>query len=198
MITNPIKTLSLLWLLFAASLAHAENWYAVANDGDFSWGSTRNQASKAAAVNAAIRSCREVSSQNSSPQNRCKILDVGSASGYLAIAVSPTRIQVALNGDEGEATRVALAGCVAKTPESETCSIEFSKFNGVQPKASKVANIVQASGNCRPRTTTIRCQSHCINGDCVVTYENGCKLRVQVGSHYNALENRWEYDSPNC
>lgn len=57
---------------------------------------------------------------------------------------------------------------------------------------------VSSNGNCRPKTNTIRCQSSCTNGDCIVTYENGCKIRVQVNPKFDSFQNRWTYPSPSC
>jgi hypothetical protein len=192
MITHFIRTLLLSGLLLAASLAHSGNWYAVTIDDDLNWGAKRHANSKATAIKEAMGTCKEVATKP------CKILGVKSGTGFLIIAASPSHLRYALNEDEDEARRVALEGCAKETPVSQTCKIVLSEYNGVPPKTDKVASNVQPSGNCRPRTATIRCQSNCINGDCTVTYENGCKMRVQVDPHYNSLENRWEYDSPNC
>lgn len=57
---------------------------------------------------------------------------------------------------------------------------------------------VSSTGDCRPTGTAIRCQSRCINGDCILTYENGCKIRVQVRPSFNSFNNQWEYPSPSC
>lgn len=55
----------------------------------------------------------------------------------------------------------------------------------------------QASGpSCRPKTSHIRCSSQCFNGDCTVTYENGCKMRVQVRPQFNG--STWVYPAPSC
>lgn len=53
-------------------------------------------------------------------------------------------------------------------------------------------------GSCRPRGNTLRCSSQCTNGNCLVTYENGCKIRVQVQPTFNSLNNRWDYPAPSC
>jgi len=69
------------------------------------------------------------------------------------------------------------------------------------PKAAKSARVpaeTVASGNCRPKTSRITCQSQCFNGDCVVTYANGCKMRVTVDSKFNPFTSQWEYPSPSC
>lgn len=50
--------------------------------------------------------------------------------------------------------------------------------------------------SCRPNTPTIRCSSQCYNGDCTITYENGCKMRVQIRPQFNGAS--WVYGSPSC
>lgn len=52
--------------------------------------------------------------------------------------------------------------------------------------------------NCRPKTPTLRCSSQCTNGDCTVTYENGCKMRVQVQPQFDSFTNQWTYPAPSC
>ena len=53
-------------------------------------------------------------------------------------------------------------------------------------------------GDCRPRTSNLVCQSTCSNGDCLVTYQNGCKMRVQVNPKFDPLTNNWTYPAPSC
>ncbi|MCL2876907.1 MAG: sel1 repeat family protein [Betaproteobacteria bacterium] len=57
---------------------------------------------------------------------------------------------------------------------------------------------ISHDGSCRPRTNVIRCSSQCYNGDCVVTYENGCRVRVQVRPRYDSFREGWTYPSPDC
>ncbi len=52
--------------------------------------------------------------------------------------------------------------------------------------------------SCRPNAASIRCTSQCTNGNCVVSYENGCKVRVQVSPRYDPFTNQWVYPSPSC
>jgi TPR repeat protein len=54
------------------------------------------------------------------------------------------------------------------------------------------------TGNCRPTGPSIRCQSRCTNSDCIVTYENGCEVRVQVQPKFNPFNSQWEYPAPGC
>lgn len=69
-----------------------------------------------------------------------------------------------------------------------------------KPKTAAPTKTAKANTgrDCRPRTSSLRCQSNCVNGNCVVTYENGCKINIQVNSKYNAFTNQWEYPSPGC
>jgi hypothetical protein len=71
------------------------------------------------------------------------------------------------------------------------------KFGGVNTQPAKIAESPQQK-SCRPNTPTVRCQSQCVNGNCVVTYENGCKMNVQVHPTFNSFNNRWDYPAPQC
>lgn len=77
-------------------------------------------------------------------------------------------------------------------------------FYGVIPgridkPAPKPALVRQPSENsCRPNTRTISCTSQCHNGDCTVTYENGCQIRVQVQPRFDGFQNQWVYPAPSC
>lgn len=57
---------------------------------------------------------------------------------------------------------------------------------------------VASEKSCRPNTPTIRCSSQCTNGNCMVTYDNGCQMRVQVRASYNPSTNQWVYPPPSC
>lgn len=52
--------------------------------------------------------------------------------------------------------------------------------------------------NCRPRTASVNCSSKCYNGDCMVTYNNGCQMRVQVSPMFDPFSNQWKYPPPRC
>jgi len=69
--------------------------------------------------------------------------------------------------------------------------IKKAKLQSKQANSSK-------SYDCRPKSASIRCSSECVNGDCEITYENGCKIRVQVSPKFNAFTNQFEYPSPGC
>jgi hypothetical protein len=66
------------------------------------------------------------------------------------------------------------------------------------PAAPVVSKSSQSGGDCRPRTSQLTCQSQCYNGDCEVTYQNGCKVRVQVNPKFDPFTSQWTYPSPSC
>ncbi|WP_336185726.1 hypothetical protein [Klebsiella grimontii] len=73
-------------------------------------------------------------------------------------------------------------------------NVEIDNMPGSEVKK----NTKQDSVNCRPQASTLKCHSQCVNGNCIVTYENGCKMRVQVQPKFNGFSNSWEYPSPGC
>lgn len=63
-------------------------------------------------------------------------------------------------------------------------------------KAAAPSRPQASAPSCRPKTTHLRCSSQCYNGDCTVSYENGCKMRVQVQPQFNGSS--WVYPAPSC
>lgn len=63
---------------------------------------------------------------------------------------------------------------------------------------SAVEKPVASQQSCRPNAQTIHCSYQCTNGNCVLTYENGCQMRVQVQPKYDPFSNQWTYPAPSC
>lgn len=102
--------------------------------------------------------------------------------------------------DSDEQDKAANKGCEKLT--GQKCRIVWS---GAIAGTYKIASALTPSrstpasdGNCRPNTPTLRCASTCSNGNCIVTYENGCKMRVQVRPNFDSFTNQWVYPSPSC
>ncbi len=98
-----------------------------------------------------------------------------------------------------EADKDAREGC-QKHNKGE-CKILWSgAIAGVynSTPASAPAPHPVAERNCRPTTPSVRCSSQCTNGNCIVTYENGCKIRVQVPARFDSFNNQWTYPAPSC
>ena len=64
--------------------------------------------------------------------------------------------------------------------------------------SDKSTTPVPSAKNCRPTTQPLRCTSQCTNGNCTITYENGCKMNVQVQPRFDPFSNQWNYPSPSC
>lgn len=173
--------------LFATSPAFAD-WMALALDGEGTWGIAVRKSSKKQAETAALNECVKAKGV------KCRVVGASDQLGYVALATSKNRVQANVGDTLADAKRAALDACAAKTSTDDTCTIEWTGLNGVIREASKNAK----TNDCRPRTDTLRCRSNCVNGDCVVEYENGCKMRVHVSPRYDSFSNKWTYPSPSC
>jgi hypothetical protein len=139
--------------------------------------------------------------------SKCKLQWVESAPGFFAIAKSEK------NADGNENLYLQYGGtnsdsvdelAIEKCEENNNAKCHIIKSSAIagkikinsppQPTAAS-----EISGrNCRPRTASLRCTSQCVNGSCVVTYENGCKMHVDVQSRFDPFTNQWTYPSPSC
>ena len=138
------------------------------------------------------------------PSEPCKILSEITAAGYFAFAKSPDGKSSHLHDGAAvlaDARSTALARCQENAGVECSIVAEGSiagrvKFHDDAPQAAD--SPVAKSANCRPRTNQLRCSSQCTNGSCTVTYENGCKMHVEVQPVYDGLSNQWNYPSPSC
>ncbi len=147
----------------------------------------------------------------------CKIAETFSGSG-------PTWFVSAFSGDDGwiglnrtkvDAVEAAMSGCRKKVGQGNKCKVQDEFHNPPSTDApasfkrleARIAAATQAvskpsspsvSNDCRPKSDYLRCTSQCTNGNCIVTYENGCKMQVQVRPKHNPFNNQWEYPSPSC
>jgi len=162
------------------------------------WWRANNYASQKEADIAALEGCRSEARKNgiASLAAKCKIASRAKGPGYGAIVCGDDGCHWTTGYESSEAAiDAAYKGCERHYKNCQETDIsyweDFSGFNRKQPEKL-------SSGNCRPRTATLRCQSSCVNGDCIVTYENGCKMRVQVSPRFDGFQNQWVYPSPSC
>lgn len=183
-----ILRIGLLAIVFSSAAPAFADWMALALDPDSgSWGITVRQATKKKAEAQALKLCRGAA------KKKCEIGASNDSLGYVALAVSPQFLYVFTGDTPDEAKKRALQGCADKTSTEHVCEIKYEGINGVvrdEPRAQQQ--------NCRPRTREIRCRSNCVNGDCIVEYENGCKIRVQVPARFDPFSNQWTYPAPSC
>lgn len=163
-----------------------------------SWYRSNNYESQKEADRAALEGCRSEARKNgiANLAAKCKIVTRGKGPGYGALVCGDNGCNWSTGYESGqEAVNAAYSGCAKKYTNCRSENITYwEDFAGFSNKQnSKVSG-----GDCRPRTTHLRCQSSCTNGDCIVSYENGCKMRVQVSPRYDGFQNQWVYPSPSC
>lgn len=161
------------------------------------WGYASNYDTQKEADKQAILSCKEASKAKGLQKlaNQCKVVDRADGPGYGTILCGVGGCAWSLSYNTGqEAIDAAFANCSKSYSNCQEKDIQFYKdFAGFTPAPSQ-----NTANDCRPRSNSLRCSSSCTNGDCIVTYENGCKMRVQVQPRFNGFTNTWEYPSPNC
>lgn len=131
------------------------------------------------------------------------------------IAYALYNLAAAGGHDKAQGSRNALAEELSprQIAEGQALSSKW-KVGTPLPSASKTGNVPESrplaanakpaatpprkTGNCRPSGPSIRCQSRCTNGNCIVTYENGCEIQVQVQPKFNPFNSQWEYPAPGC
>ena len=181
------RTILFLFGLFVASPSFAD-WSALAVDDSGTWGISVRKSSKKQAESAALKECTKAKGV------KCRVAGSSDQLGYVALATSKSSVQAHIDETLADAKRAALDACAKQTNRDDTCTIEWTGINGVARESPRTAQ----TNDCRPRTGTLRCRSNCVNGNCVVEYENGCKIRVQVSPRFDSFSNQWTYPSPSC
>nr|WP_282446530.1 DUF4189 domain-containing protein [Aromatoleum petrolei] len=162
------------------------------------WSRTSNYESQKEADAHALEGCR-VEARKSGIGNlasKCKIAMRAKGPGYGAIVCGDGGCSWITGAESSQAAvDAAYDGCSKNYNNCPSENIKYwEDFAGFSAKP--VANVT--GGDCRPRTATLRCQSTCSNGDCIVSYENGCKMHVKVNSRFDNFQNQWVYPAPSC
>lgn len=166
------------------------DWAALAVADDGAWGTSVRKSSKKQAESQAMKNCNK----HKAKEAKCKVVGSLDQIGYAAVAQSPSRVELNIADSLEDAKRNALDNCAKHTRPEDVCEIKWTDINGVLRNQPQSANTT----DCRPRTGEVRCRSNCTNGNCVVEYENGCKIRVQVSPRFDTFSNQWTYPSPSC
>jgi hypothetical protein len=182
-----LRTILLFLGLFAASPSFAD-WMALAVGDAGTWGISLRKSSKKQAESAALKECVKAKGV------KCRVVGSKDQLGYVALASSKTWVTAQIEDTLADAKRAALDKCAKETSTDDSCTIEWTGINGVVRDNPQTAQ----TNDCRPRTPELRCRSNCVNGNCVVEYENGCKIRVQVSPRFDSFSNQWTYPSPSC
>lgn len=165
---------------------------------DSAWWRESNYESQKEADEAALEGCRVEARKNGigNLAKKCRIASRAKGPGYGAIVCGEGGCNWTTGYASGQAAvDAAYEGCSKSYKNCRGNNIDYwEDFAGFPSKKPPKLS----GGDCRPRTSTLRCQSSCTNGDCIVTYENGCKIRVQVNPTYDSLQNQWVYPPPSC
>lgn len=179
------------------------------NYSHFTYGYDSDVAAKRDAIAACEKAVATVGS--------CKVGEDWSGWGewWYAFAKGNSMSGIALDKTKTGAIERAISECMKVNAQGDTCKVSSVTQNPPLTDApasfkrlkARIAAATQAvskpsspsvSNDCRPKSDYLRCTSQCINGSCVVTYENGCKMQVQVRPKFNPLNSQWEYPSPGC
>lgn len=128
--------------------------------------------------------------------SQCKIVTRGKGPGYGAVVCGTDGCSWTLGYESRQiAVDKAYERCVKQYQQCQSEGItSWEDFRGFKVKNSAQTN----TKDCRPKTQTLRCTSNCVNGNCVLTYDNGCKINVQVPSRFDSFSKQWTYPAPSC
>lgn len=122
-------------------------------------------------------------------KEKCKIAISIKGPGFVAIAYGDDGTGYGSGATSQEAVDNAAAACTRKYKNCQTEDIHYWEDTALAKENSP---------SCIPKTSYRQCKSTCQNGDCLITYTNGCRVRVQVSPQFNSFTNQWEYPAPNC
>jgi hypothetical protein len=176
-------------LTFVSIILNAEN------DTNQSW--VKTSSSVADARKMAIKACGHAT---------CKVTFETTKPGFFSLAKSAKDKNGGAHyylahefSNLDEAIKESLRGC-EKNGDGEKCDTFWSGVipgnYGVSPPP--ISPQIKAEKSCRPNTPTVQCSSQCENGNCLVTYKNGCKIRVQVQPNFDSFNNQWTFPPPSC
>jgi hypothetical protein len=159
-----------------------------------------NYAKQSDADKEAIKGCQKQAKENNigNISNKCTIFNKPKEPGYGAVSCGESACGWSYSyGNKQDAVDSAYRSCSKASKNCNSNDIfNWEDFSGF--KAKKVKSNTVSGGNCRPNSTHLTCTSSCTNGNCIVTYPNGCKIRIQVQSKYNPFTNQWEFPAPPC
>ncbi|MBV6322153.1 DUF4189 domain-containing protein [Duganella sp. HSC-15S17] len=164
-----------------------------------SWFNSTDYESQKEADNDALEGCRVTARQRGigNLAKQCKVVTRATGPGHGALACSENGCSWSIgHGTLEEAVTVAREKC-SKTYANCQDTLNWKDFKGFASKSALLQKS-QVPGDCRPRSNQLQCTSSCTNGSCVVTYQNGCQIRVQVQPQFNPLNNTWDYPAPSC
>jgi len=164
-----------------------------------SWFNSTDYESQGEADNDALEGCRVTARQRGigNLAKQCKVVTRANRPGNGALACSENGCSWSTGHEtQEEAVAAARENC-SKTYVNCQDTLSWKDFKGFVAKSAAIQG-APIGADCRPKSNQLQCTSSCKNGSCVVTYQNGCQIRVQVQPQFNPLKNSWDYPPPSC
>lgn len=205
--------------LSLAAWDSGKNWAAIASNPAGEAFVKHDSITAEIAQTEAIRGCEE----RASSKGGCKVVSVTSKRTWYAFAYSNNYFGAGWSSESEKIAKQNAMDSCSEGAKGSTCRVtQVFKNDGPKPEPSALgklqarierergqrntstqrkttaATIPDGDSNCRPRGNLLHCTSQCNNGNCIVTYENGCKIRVQVQPKFNPLNNQWDFPAPSC
>lgn len=164
------------------------------------WARASDYESQKEADNDALEACRSEARKNGLGKlaKQCRVATRADGPGYGALVCGVDGCMWGTGFDTAQdAIDTAYQGCIKSYAKCQDKNIGYwEDFAGFAKNA--VPQKAPVKTDCRPRTNELQCTSSCQNGSCIVTYRNGCQMRVQVQAQFNPLSNTWNYPATSC
>jgi hypothetical protein len=139
---------------------------------------------------SALEGCRVTARKNGLGKlaGKCKVHTRAKGPGYGALTCGKNGCSWATGYDDlQQAVDAAYTRCSESYKDCNSKNIQ----NWEDRRGFKMSNAKSDNRSCIPNTNARKCKYSCTNGNCLVTYENACQIRVQVQPN---LERVFEYD----
>lgn len=160
-----------------------------------------NYSAQKTADEVALGGCRKTAKENglSSEASKCEVLHRQKSSGAGAMLCGKTGCSIRTGYDtQQEAVDDAFQHCVqSKFSECPKENITSWWDEAGYPK-QRMKKVVATETCGPPPGRTVRSTTHCDNGDCTRTFENGCTVRFQAPYCRDPFSGQWEWKPDGC
>ena len=149
---------------------------------------------------AALDGCRASAKQSAIPNlaNKCQVdfRQKGAGGGAIVCGAS----ECAYTG--GYATRQAAADAAYENCAASFKDCQKTDITAWWDEAGYPKKPLRAAGQAKtcspPAGQAVRSKTHCNNGDCIRTFENGCQVRFQAKYCHDPVSGKWEWKPDGC
>lgn len=147
----------------------------------------------AAAKKRALTECIALARKKRIPGTcKVKLFDPGPA--YLSIVFGDEGVGYAIADTQQEAVDKAYKSC---TETTNNCQREHIHWWHDSVAANE--EVENSTESCRPPTgKVLRSETHCVNGDCVRKFENGCTVHFQAAYCFDPIQQKYDWRPDGC